>query len=69
MSIAEKISHTAEAIKGSVKEMIGRVTGSRRLRTEGRVDRAKGDLKQAGAKIKDASGHCPAERERAKIRR
>jgi uncharacterized protein YjbJ (UPF0337 family) len=57
MSIAEKISHTAEAIKGSFKEMVGRVTGSRRLRTEGRVDRAKGDLKQAGAKIKDASGH------------
>jgi uncharacterized protein YjbJ (UPF0337 family) len=57
MSIAEKISHTAEAIKGSVKEMVGRVTGSRRLRTEGRVDRAKGDIKQAGAKVKDASGH------------
>jgi uncharacterized protein YjbJ (UPF0337 family) len=36
MSIAEKISQTAEAIKGSVKEMIGRVTGSRRRRTEGR---------------------------------
>ena len=57
MSIAEKISHTAEAIKGSVKEMVGRVTGSRRLRTEGRADRAKGDIKQAGAKVKDASGH------------
>jgi uncharacterized protein YjbJ (UPF0337 family) len=57
MSMAEKISHSAEAIKGSVKELIGRVTGSRRLRTEGRVDRAKGDLKQAGAKVKDASGH------------
>jgi len=57
MSIAEKISHTAEAIKGSVKEMVGRVTGSRRLRTEGRVDRAKGALKQARAKVKDASGH------------
>ena len=56
MSIAEKISHTAEAIKGSVKEMIGRVTGSRRLRTEGRVDRAKGALKQARAKVKNASG-------------
>ena len=46
MSIAEKISHTAEAIKGSVKEMVGRVTGSRRLRTEGRADRAKGDIKR-----------------------
>jgi uncharacterized protein YjbJ (UPF0337 family) len=57
MSIAKKIAHTAEAVKGSAKKMAGRVTGSRRLRTEGRVDQAKGDIKQAGAKIKDASGH------------
>ena len=57
MSIAKKIAHTTEALKGSAKKMAGRVTGSRRLRTEGRVDQAKGDIKQAGAKIKDASGH------------
>jgi uncharacterized protein YjbJ (UPF0337 family) len=57
MSIAKKIAHTAEAVKGSAKKMAGRVTGSRRLRAEGRVDQAKGDIKQAGAKIKDASGH------------
>jgi uncharacterized protein YjbJ (UPF0337 family) len=57
MSIAEKMAHTAETLKGSVKKMVGRLTGSRRLRAEGRVDQAKGDIKQAGAKIKDASGH------------
>jgi uncharacterized protein YjbJ (UPF0337 family) len=57
MSFAKKIAHTAEAVKGSAKKMAGRVTGSRRLRAEGRVDQAKGDIKQAGAKIKDASGH------------
>ena len=56
MSIAEKIAHTTETFKGSVKKMAGRVTGSRRLRAEGRGDQAKGDIKQAGAKIKDASG-------------
>ena len=57
MSIAKTIAHKAEAVKGSAKRMAGRVTGSRRLRTEGRIDRAKGALKQAGAKVKDASGH------------
>jgi uncharacterized protein YjbJ (UPF0337 family) len=57
MSIAEKIAHTAETIKGSVEKMVGRVTGSRRLRAEGRADQAKGDIKQAEEKIKDASGH------------
>ena len=57
VSIARKIAHKAEAVKGSAKRMDGRITGSRRLRTEGRADQAKGNIKQAGAKIKDASGH------------
>ena len=56
MSISKKIAHKAEAVKGGVKKMIGRITGSRRLRAEGRADQAKGDIKQAGAKIEDASG-------------
>jgi uncharacterized protein YjbJ (UPF0337 family) len=57
MSITSKIAHTAETAKGGAKRMFGRLTGSRRLRTEGRADQANGDIKQAGAKIKDASGH------------
>lgn len=56
MSISKKIAHKAEAVKGGAKKMIGRITGSRRLRAEGRADQVKGDIKQAGAKIKDASG-------------
>jgi hypothetical protein len=31
--------------------------GSRSLRAEGQADQATGNIKQAGAKIKDASGH------------
>jgi uncharacterized protein YjbJ (UPF0337 family) len=57
MSTSKKIAHKAEAVKGSAKRMAGRLTGSRRLQAEGRGDQAKGDIKQAGAKIKDASGH------------
>ena len=57
MSTSKKIAHKAEAVKGSAKKMLGRLTGSRRLRAEGRTDQAKGNLKQAGAKIKDAAGH------------
>lgn len=45
MSIAEKIAHTAETFWGNVTKMAGRVTGSRRLRAEGRGDQAKGDIK------------------------
>jgi uncharacterized protein YjbJ (UPF0337 family) len=57
MSIPKKIAHKAEAVKGSAKKMTGRLTGSRRLRAEGRADQARGNLKQAGAKIKDATRH------------
>jgi uncharacterized protein YjbJ (UPF0337 family) len=56
MSIGKKIADQAEVVKGSAKRMLGRLAGSRRLRAEGRADQAKGDIKQAGAKIKDATG-------------
>jgi uncharacterized protein YjbJ (UPF0337 family) len=57
MSIAKKFAHKAEAVKGSFKKTAGRLTGSRRLRAEGRGDQAKGNMKQAGAKVKDAVKH------------
>ncbi|MFF9767861.1 CsbD family protein [Streptomyces sp. NPDC014636] len=57
MSIAKKIAHRAEAMKGGAKKTAGRATGSRRLQTEGRGDQVKGNLKQAGAKIRDAFKH------------
>jgi uncharacterized protein YjbJ (UPF0337 family) len=57
MSIAKKIAHKAEAVKGSAKKAAGRVTGSSRLKAEGRGDQTKGNLKMAGAKVKDAVKH------------
>ena len=57
MSISKKFAHMAEAVKGSVKRAAGRLTGSRRLRAEGRGDRSKGNMKQAGAKVKEAARH------------
>ena len=38
-------------------QLMRRLTGSRRLRAKGRADQAKGNLKQAGAKVKDALKH------------
>jgi uncharacterized protein YjbJ (UPF0337 family) len=57
MSIAKKLSHKAEAVKGATKKFFGRATGNTRLRTEGRIDQFKGNTKQAGAKVKDAFKH------------
>jgi uncharacterized protein YjbJ (UPF0337 family) len=57
MSIARKLAHKAEAVRGSAMKAAGGATGNRRLRAEGRGDQVKGDIKQAGAKIKDAFRH------------
>ncbi len=57
MSVGKKISHKAEATKGAVKKFFGRATGNSRLRNEGRVGQAKGNIKQSGAKLKDAFKH------------
>jgi len=54
MSIAKKIAHKAEAVKGGAKKAAGRATDSSRLKAEGRGDQVKGDTKMAGAKVKDA---------------
>jgi uncharacterized protein YjbJ (UPF0337 family) len=54
MSIAKKIAHKFEALKGGTEKGTGRLAGSRRLRSRGRSDQAKGNLKLVGAKVKDA---------------
>jgi uncharacterized protein YjbJ (UPF0337 family) len=55
MSAADKVNNIAETAKGKVKEGAGKATGNQFLQAEGHADRAKGDLKQAGEKIKDLS--------------
>ncbi len=57
MSIGKKAAHKAEAVKGGVKKTVGRATGNRSLEAEGRGDQVKGNIKQAGAKVKDAFKH------------
>ncbi|MFH9354632.1 CsbD family protein [Kitasatospora sp. NPDC017646] len=54
MSANDKIKNAADKAKGAVKEGVGKVTGNERLEAEGRADKAKGDVKQAGEHIKDA---------------
>jgi uncharacterized protein YjbJ (UPF0337 family) len=54
MSATDKAKNSAEQAKGKAKETAGQVTGNDKLRAEGKVDQMKGDLKQAGEKVKDA---------------
>ena len=54
MSGTDKAKNKGEELKGKTKEGVGRSTGDREMEREGRADQAKGGLKQAGEKIKDA---------------
>jgi len=54
MSGLDKAKNKAEELGGEAKEKIGDATGNQRLEDEGHVDKASGNLKQAGEKVKDA---------------
>jgi len=54
MGADDKLGNKAEELKGEVKEGVGRATDNRDLEAEGHTDQAKGNLKQAAEKVKDA---------------
>jgi uncharacterized protein YjbJ (UPF0337 family) len=54
MSAEDKAKNAAQKTTGKIKEGAGKMTGDQSLEAEGRGDQAKGDLKQAGEKVKDA---------------
>ena len=55
MGLQDKAANRAEVLKGKVKEAAGKITGNPRLEVEGRLEQGKGNIKQAGEKVKDAS--------------
>ncbi|MGF9650449.1 CsbD family protein [Pseudarthrobacter oxydans] len=54
MGLDDKIDNAAEKMGGKAKEATGAATSDESLRSEGKMDQAKADLKQAGEKVKDA---------------
>jgi uncharacterized protein YjbJ (UPF0337 family) len=54
MGKGHKMKHAAESAKGKMKEKAGDATDNRDLQAEGQAEKTKGDLKQAGEKVKDA---------------
>jgi uncharacterized protein YjbJ (UPF0337 family) len=54
MAADDKIDNKTDKAKGKVKEAAGTAHGDEELRQEGKADQTKGDIKQAGEKIKDA---------------
>jgi uncharacterized protein YjbJ (UPF0337 family) len=54
MATEDKAANKATEVKGDIKEGLGRATGDQELEAEGKGDQVKGNLKQAGEKVKDA---------------
>ncbi|GHF33984.1 MULTISPECIES: CsbD family protein [Streptomyces] len=54
MSAEEKAKAKAEQAKGAIKREAGRAVGNERKTAEGRGEKAKGDLRSAKEKAKDA---------------
>lgn len=54
MGFQDKIANKVQVLKGKAKQATGKITHDRGLEIEGRVDQSKGDLRQAGEKLKDA---------------
>ena len=57
MSFTDKVKNQVESLTGKGKQKVGEATGDKDLQAEGGADQAKGDLKQAGEKVKDAFKH------------
>lgn len=53
MGADDKFSNKAEELKGRAKEAVGDATDNEQWQAEGRAERAKADIKQAGEKVKD----------------
>ena len=54
MGADDKFSNKTEEMKGRAKEAVGDATDNEQWQAEGRAERAKADIKQAGEKVKDA---------------
>ena len=54
MGIQEKFDAKLDELKGEAKKKAGDATDNEQWQAEGTVEEAKGDLKQAGEKVKDA---------------
>lgn len=54
MGLDDKLKNSAEKLVGKAKEGAGDATNDDQLKAEGQTDQAKGDLKNAGEKVKDA---------------
>ena len=51
----EHVKGAADKAKGAVKDTAGKMTGDKKLQTEGKIDKAKGSAREAAGDVKDAA--------------
>jgi uncharacterized protein YjbJ (UPF0337 family) len=54
MSNKDKTKNKSQQLKGKAKEVAGRSVGNESLERKGKLEQTKGNLKEAGEKVKDA---------------
>jgi uncharacterized protein YjbJ (UPF0337 family) len=54
MATEDKAANKVTEVKGKAKKETGKAIGNEQMQAEGQVDETKGNLKQAGEKVKDA---------------
>ena len=50
----EHVKGGMDKVSGEAKDAIGRATGDKKLRAEGKFDKAKGEVRQTAGDIKDS---------------
>ena len=50
----EHVKGTADKVKGTIKDTAGKVTGDKKLESEGKLDKAKGSAHNVAGDLKDA---------------
>ncbi|HWX14380.1 MAG TPA: CsbD family protein [Methylocella sp.] len=50
----EHVEGAADKAKGAIKDAAGKVTGDKKMQTEGKLDKAKGDAHNLAGDLKDA---------------
>ena len=54
----EHVKGAANKVKGAIKDAAGKVTGDKKLQTEGKIDKAKGAVHDVAGDVKDAVRHA-----------
>jgi uncharacterized protein YjbJ (UPF0337 family) len=57
MSAKDKSRNKVQEVAGQIEEKAGQITGDDDLEAHGKAEQTKGNLKQAGEKVKDAFNH------------